>query len=550
MNLDAHDITGSLGTAYVDYTKTLGRGATGTVYAARLKGKLLAAKIYHSDQKFPAAKIKAMLGKNPVEMISKKGGETAFSFAWPIAVLNNDHGEEVGFLMPLMDLKSRYALDHFYDQTLFKKLNAPEESAISLKLEIAQNLSRAVEELHKQGHCFVDMKPQNIRVTIGTHHVTLLDCDGFLIAGNNKRKFPAQLVSTDYISPEAIRDNLAPSSLGLEQDRYALAVIIFQLLNFGTHPFQGVQVGTTELPATNDEKAAQGFYPHGLTSHPSIKPRPQSIHMMLDNGIRGLFDQAFIGAASARPSAADWRTHIENILKSKKLVRCKNQPDDFKHIHFRDMACPACYLSSLPKKQTKKKRNIKGELYGAPSSPTQQASYSPTSAKQKIGWDTVVLGGVALYLGVLIFTSWVKSDRPAEVYSPPTPSYPSNQTQPTSQPTTVQVEKIDPVRTNYVSIYVSENRAIGYSLGQPSQAEANISAYNQCVAIAGESDAGSCSLLISGAKKCIALAVSSDGTVGAAAADSITEAKNLAIKKCKSMSSEVCEIPAKGVACE
>jgi serine/threonine protein kinase len=423
MKVDARDHSGHIGSVYIDYSKQLGRGATATVFAARFKGKSCAAKIYHPDQPFPSGKVVSMLERRPKAIDEGNDDDDAeispkesINFAWPFAILSNDHGNDFGLLMPLLDLKSKFPLDHFYDKILFKKLNAPEEAAISLKIEIAANLSLAVSTLHSLGHYFVDMKPQNIRVALGSHEVTLLDCDGFSIYGARGKRYPASLVSTDYIAPEVIRENLPPKILGIEQDRYSLAVIIFQLLNNGTHPFQGIPTGSVEVPPTNDEKAALGFYPHGTIKHSAIKPRPQSIHFLLDPGLRSLFDLAFVGKPEERPTAEDWSRRLTDLLQKKALMRCAAEPNSYEHIRFRDLQCPACYLNSLsiPNKPAKIRQSPSKIESQTISLGRQNYVPPPQSAKKNaniFGGDVIVLVLVLIF-GFAVFVNMSTPTKP------------------------------------------------------------------------------------------------------------------------------------------
>lgn len=461
MNLAARDLTGRCGQASVDITTQLGRGATATVHPVRLNGQRYAAKIFHEDRAFPTAKIIAMLANPPKALSDSNGDNATGRLAWPAAILSDDQGKDVGFLMPLLDLKVAFPLDYFYDKTLFKKLKSPNEAALSFKLEIARNLSRLVADLHEHGHYFIDMKPQNIRVTLGSHEVCLLDCDGFSITGpqdgvnlaclacgktnriptarlteepicgkcgqslvpkadgSNSRtnvgaRFPAELLSTDYISPEAFRGNIPPSALGEPQDRYALAVIIFQLLNRGTHPFQGIPLDDKLEVATNDEKAARGLYPHGLQPHPSLKSRPQSIHEAFDDSLRVLFDNAFLGNANHRPPAAVWARKIDELFTSKALVRCDKHPNDVSHMRFRDKQCSACYLASLPSIVTPKLK------INTPSKPEElNPNPRPKSAlpeDDSVVWKFIVgLLMVTILVGMLLDCSSKVNTSPSDV---------------------------------------------------------------------------------------------------------------------------------------
>jgi TonB family protein len=355
MNFQARDLKGSCGTAFVDQGRPLGRGATATVYPARLGGISLAAKVFHDDQRVPAAKLGAMMGNPPRGLISNgdDGGRHP-RLAWPLAILSDTGGIDRGFLMPLLDLRDTFPLDYFYDPILAKKLKSSSEIALPFQIEIARHLSLLVASIHNRGHHFIDMKPQNIRVKRGTYEVSLLDCDGFSIVGLDGTRYSATLLSTDYISPEAYRGRTSPIQLGEAQDRYALAVLIFQLLNRGVHPFQGIIQNGIDGPATNDEKAAQGLYPHGIVADARIQPRPSSIHHLLDDELRALFDQAFIKEPEKRPSALDWTKKLRSLCQPDALARCTKEPNNPKHISFRGKECPACHLEALPRTSPKR----------------------------------------------------------------------------------------------------------------------------------------------------------------------------------------------------
>ncbi|MDC0877830.1 hypothetical protein OAP73_06035 [Methylophilaceae bacterium] len=330
----------------INKKKILGRGATATIFEAKKGSTLYAAKIFHPGTKVNVEKIEAMMENPPKIKSMKIDGLPFIQFAWPIELIKSNNTDVIGFLMPLIDLKNSFSLDFFYDAVLFHKLKSSNEVALTFKLAIAKNLAKVVADLHADNHFFIDLKPQNIRVAKGTHAVTLLDCDGFSIASKNGKRFPAELISTDYIAPEVTNKNESPVNLGEEQDLYALAVIIFQLLNKGTHPFQGI-IKNNLKANTNDEKAAKGYYPHGLKPHPYIDPRPQSTHATLLESTRKLFDSAFSNSQVRRPKARIWAKHFDEILTNKLVVRCEKKSTDLSHLRFRDMDCPACYLEKI-----------------------------------------------------------------------------------------------------------------------------------------------------------------------------------------------------------
>ena len=389
----------------IDEMDKLGRGASANVYRITIENKQYAAKIYHDGQLINLSKINAMLREVPDECFVVNNGIEYPQLAWPQDVIYSDSGDPVGILLPLVDTAESFTLDHYYDTRLFKKMGSHDEAALSYKLEIARNLAHVIAKLHELGHFIIDCKPQNIRVFKRTHVVSLIDCDGFSIKGKNER-YPAEMLSTDYIAPEAQRRLSSPSTLVENQDRYALAVILFQLLNRGTHPFQGIITDPTVLFNTNDEKAAAGLYPHGIIPNDKITPRKESTHHLWDSKTRSMFDLAFTtGSPSARPTASQWAHHFEELLLNKGLQRCNKINNDVEHIRFRGMDCPACYLHSLPRfrppnSSNASKRNRQTQNQAASSGNSQSRQhYPPTSSNgPSFKWLFWVLGFATLFM--------------------------------------------------------------------------------------------------------------------------------------------------------
>ena len=390
----------------------LGKGATATVYRSSINGASYAAKIFHDKSKLDLEKIEAMLANPPSNLTGVTAGIDYPRYSWPISIIQDSFGQAVGYVMPLIDQKESFTLDHYYDKNLGKKLNSPDEVALSYKIEIAANLSKLIADLHSHRHCFVDCKPQNIRVFKRTHAVTLLDCDGFSINDNNGKRFPAELLSTDYISPEAFREQKSAKDLGEYHDRYALATIIFQLLNGGIHPFQGIPTGQVTA-ATNDEKAAQGLYPHGLVSDPRIKSRPQSVHNCFDDATRELFDKAFMGLPKYRPSAAEWAAHLDGLLQNKQLTRCDQHPYDIRHMRFMGKPCPECQLKNISDSKSAKSKssvNLPPITNPSISSPIPVATGNSTNF---ISW---ILG--ILVVGIICLIYYANNPSTTVTYSP------------------------------------------------------------------------------------------------------------------------------------
>jgi hypothetical protein len=343
------------GENYCDFrfSETLGEGANAKVFKEKIGSKFFAIKIYLKEDLFNEEKISFMISNPPKDLFFSKNGMEYPSYAWPLAAVKNleegHFGKEIGYVMPLIDKERSNTLDYFYDHNLSKNLKSNRSKALSFKIEIVRNLAERLVSLHALGHKFVDLKPPNIGVYEGTNFVSFLDCDGFDINyPQSKKRITIPMVSPDYISPELAEITGTVTAIDISQDHYALAVMIFQTLNYGIHPFQGITKDPNIHISTNDEAAALGLYPYGLSGSTRIAPNRHSIHETFLPATRTLFDRAFT-IGEKRPSAAEWAEHFNKILEDKLLARCAVFPNDPTHIRFKDQLCPACLLEEKKK---------------------------------------------------------------------------------------------------------------------------------------------------------------------------------------------------------
>lgn len=313
----------------------LGRGATADVYSVIVDDRRLAAKIYKDDVVPDELKILSMCKSGDPTLLP------VYSYAWPIATIRSND-QICGYLMSPFEKGDHFPLNYYFDSTLFYRLKSSEFLSLSNRVEICRSLCCAIADSHSVERHFVDLKPQNILVNWRTNSCVLLDCDGCSLKSDDGRRFPAGHISTDYISPEATRDKLSPAQLGEDQDNYALAVILFQMFNFGQHPFQGTSADIELQSATNDEKAAAGMYPYGISVNSLIGPFAGSTHACMPDELRILFDRTFSGEAGDRVTAREWALFFEKIIAAKRLKPCNRHTTDATHIHFIDGTCPQC----------------------------------------------------------------------------------------------------------------------------------------------------------------------------------------------------------------
>ena len=403
-----------------EFSTSLGKGASAEIFKEKIGGKYFAVKKYHSAANVDQDKLIAMRMSPPKELFRNFSGNDYPTFAWPLSlfrsVTGRDKGDLIGYVMPIIDEKASYTLEYFYDFNLSKELKNKNSTALSFKTEIISNLCGLIGDLHQTNGLFIDLKPQNIRVFEEAKIVSLLDCDGFSIFDPIKNiKHPAKLVSTDYISPELNRTNLDPDLMNEAQDRYALAVIIFQMLNNGIHPFQGILKQEIPNSATNDQKAVLGLYPHSSRTDPRIAPRQQSVHQSFLDETQLLFDRAFL-SQDQRPSAEEWKVHFDAVLSERLIVRCPDFPNDVEHMRFKDKGCPACYLKRVngPAQQAKKPVPVK-QIFVDQTPKTRLPPPLPPATNRSFFTSPIFIVAIAI-IGAIFFFSRDKG--PEKSYTP------------------------------------------------------------------------------------------------------------------------------------
>lgn len=289
----------------------LGSGVSGSVYAVtqgRCKG--FALKEYDPGMAPLPAKLETMLRQPPAGVIIGNSGTP--QFAWPMALVTDGHGAVAGFLMAEVSHAHSTSLVPYITRSEGLRQLTPHERSLPSRYLLCRNISVALDALHSVGHAVIDLKDLNLRVHRNTLLITLIDTDGFSIGDRvSGRRFPADHYSAGYIAPEALKSGAQPSTLGIEQDLWAAAVLFFEVLTFGFHPFQGV---AASLGKSNDDGVRTGIYAYAQSAGKSAHRIPDCPVNSLDPGTLELFERAFLQGPNRRPSAATWTRHFQRIL--------------------------------------------------------------------------------------------------------------------------------------------------------------------------------------------------------------------------------------------
>lgn len=308
----------------------IGTGGEGTVYDVA-EDRELVAKIYHqplSDEK--SAKLLTL---------AQLGNERLFKLtAWPVDVLRpQPGGPVVGFLMNKVAQAEEVHALHSPKSRLQK---FPEASWAFL-VHVAANIARAVAVVHEHGWVIGDINPKNILVTKKAT-VSLLDCDSFQITAQDKT-YLCEGGFPEYTPPELQGVPLRELVRTPEHDGFGLAVVIFQLLFLGRHPFSGRFLGGGEMPLERAIKERRWAYGADAAARQMQTPPGALPLAAIPVALAELFRRAFMTETPVeRPTPREWIASLEALAQS--LQRCSLHSG---HQFYDELSdCPWCEIET------------------------------------------------------------------------------------------------------------------------------------------------------------------------------------------------------------
>lgn len=297
------------------------------------------AKLYHEPTRDHMAKLEAMVERPPRDPTL---GIYHRSIAWPTDLLLSDDRRPAfrGYLMPR--IATGRPIVSVFNPSL-RRRNVPLFSWAYLH-RTARNLAAAAAALHEYGYVIGDVNESNILVTEAAM-VSLVDTDSFQVRAPDGRLFRCPVAKPEYTPPELQGRNLKDFDREIEHDCFGLAVLFFQLLMEGTHPFAGRWAHHGEPPELG-ERIRAGHYPYAAGGRKPNRPMPFAPPIeILHPQLVDLFARAFVPAAETqadRPSMHDWLPGLTAAEEA--LITCSRNRQHRYQSHTRK--CPWCARAS------------------------------------------------------------------------------------------------------------------------------------------------------------------------------------------------------------
>ncbi|MEY3989099.1 MAG: hypothetical protein RI985_180 [Chloroflexota bacterium] len=312
--------------------KKLGAGGEGAVYDI-VGAPQLVAKIYHAHRLNHALanKVRAMVA-DPPDDATRKPPLNHVSIAWPTDIVLNGRNF-AGYLMPKLP-KSDDLYDLLQPQQRKKQHGHLNHRHL---YRTARNLALAMEAIHQKNYVLGDVNFKNALFNDDAL-ITIVDCDSMQVTEANGTVHRCIVGMPEYTSPELQGKDFNKEVRTANHDAFGLAVLIFQLLMQGFHPFTGrAKPGTPDVEQSHVYCIQNQIFPY-LDNQPYEPPKVAPSFHALPPMLQLLFTRAFT-QINNRPTPKEWAQVISMI--EKRLVQCGN---DANHFYPSDGACVICEI--------------------------------------------------------------------------------------------------------------------------------------------------------------------------------------------------------------
>jgi DNA-binding helix-hairpin-helix protein with protein kinase domain len=318
-------VQSSLGRTF-HLAKQIGKGGEGAIYETA-EQQDIAIKLYWPD--------KAQSRRDKITaMASAQWYKTSSFVAFPIDVLFSSNGAFVGFVMkkiggskPIHMLYSPASRKVEFSQANYKFL-----------IRAAGNIARAVASVHSLGCVIGDINHSGFLVSDKAVSI-LIDSDSFQVVAAS-HKYLCQVGTPEYTPPELQGARFDRVARTANHDNFGLAVLVFQILFMGKHPFAGRYQGSGDMPL---ERAIGEFrFAYSVQSSRTEMQPPPGAPVLTDfpPHIGAAFENAFSQQGQTlRSTAAEWVFLLDNLETY--LVQCAA---DSSHQHVKDKPCPWCRM--------------------------------------------------------------------------------------------------------------------------------------------------------------------------------------------------------------
>jgi DNA-binding helix-hairpin-helix protein with protein kinase domain len=254
--------------------------------------------------------------------------------AWPSGLVVDERGRPRGLLLPVVE--GARDIHQLYAPGSRRKYFPNADWRFLVR--VGRNIARAFAKVHDLGLVIGDVNPGSILV-LGDGTVRLIDVDSFQVPVPGGRPLLCTVGVPIFLPPELQHASLKSVVRTTNHDAFGLAIMIFQLLMLGRHPYVGRFAGGE---ISIERAIAEHRFAFSARAADRQMQRPQNTVSMeiLPSHVAALFESAFAPPdhRRARPSATEWLHSLGQL--EDELALCRRNRS---HYYRRSASlCPWC----------------------------------------------------------------------------------------------------------------------------------------------------------------------------------------------------------------
>ena len=331
---------GSDGRSYKLGTVISKGGGEGQIHEVSTQPNVVA-KIWNKPSIQRARKLDALLRHGPK---IRPALRPVLGLAWPSIALSDKRGTTVGFLMRKVPPDRYHDLVNYCIPNRRRDLEASRGSAFSRTdlTTIALNVALLFAHLHRSGYVIGDVNHSNI-LAAADGRVFLIDVDSIQTADPDTGEvYRCTVGKDDFTPPRLVGRRFDEVDRVVEDDLFGLAVLTFQILMDGCHPYDAVDqsgkqghtraenIRTSNSPfARLNLDQARAYVDLDTITNTKLKEQKKAkflasiegnatadfatlivprvaLWLDLEPRFRDLFTRAFGNGAGVRPTALEW----------------------------------------------------------------------------------------------------------------------------------------------------------------------------------------------------------------------------------------------------
>ncbi|MBC7555234.1 MAG: hypothetical protein H7257_14790 [Taibaiella sp.] len=285
--------------------REIGRGGEGQVFEVREQSSVVLKKYNEPPSAAQVSKLARMvaMGSAAIEAYA----------AWPAGLVMDGQGSVCGFLMKKLN---GYVPLHMIFSPMDRKKLFPDKG-YNFLVHIARNLATAFHKLHEAGLVVGDVNEGNILIN-AAGMVSFIDCDSFQVK-DGSRTFYCEVGVPRYTPPELlVKGTFENEERNPTSDSFSMAVLLFQLLFMGRHPFAGRNTSTADIDEETAIKMREFAYSIHNRKKKLFPPKDSFDITSLPEQVVLFFHRAF--EQDTRPLPAEWVAELDMLLRD--MVTC------------------------------------------------------------------------------------------------------------------------------------------------------------------------------------------------------------------------------------